>query len=211
MFSCVFVARRCVWTSCHTTSSCTQKASPLNASAGVLAGGKSFHTLSHSLQCGRCAASSSLCWILYDKQVRNVRVLLFVSSADEGSKRVPLGLTHLPPDSLQLGQVHATLRSLLPSWPIWSSSSTILPRRWDRSLVFRVESVLSCQSPESGSSFIWMSGIISMWLWVDTPLCILELKQPLYLQGSLLLHLGQLSWQLLSAGWGSVLYWCWLE
>lgn len=25
--------------------------------------------------------------------------------------------TYLPPDSLQLGQVHATLRSLLPSWP----------------------------------------------------------------------------------------------
>lgn len=72
--------------------------------------------------------------------------------------KAPPGLTHLPPDSLQLGQVHATLRSLLPSWPIWSSSSTNLPRRWDKSLVLRVESVLSCQSPESGSSFIWMSG-----------------------------------------------------
>lgn len=161
MFSCVFVARRCVWTSCHTTSSCKQKASPPNASAGALAGGKSSRTLSHSPRCGRCAASSSLCWILYDKQVRNVRALLCVSSVEEGSKHVPLGLTHLPPDSLQLGQVHATLRSLLPSWPIWSSSSTILPRRWDRSLVFRVESVLSCQSPESGSSFIWMSATIS--------------------------------------------------
>lgn len=85
---------------------------------------------------------------------------------DEGGEHVPPGLTHLPPDSLQLGQVHATLRSLLPSWPIWSSSSTILPRRCDRSLVFRVESVLSCQSPESGSSFIWMSAIISTELWV---------------------------------------------
>lgn len=73
--------------------------------------------------------------------------------------QVPVRLTHLPPDSLQLGQVHATLRSLLPSWPNWSSSSTSLTWRWDRSLVFRVESVLSCQSPESGSSFIRMSGM----------------------------------------------------
>lgn len=64
--------------------------------------------------------------------------------------------THLPPDSLQLGQVHATLRSRLPSWPNWSSSSTNLPWRWDRSLVLRVESLLSCQS-ESGSSLIWIS------------------------------------------------------
>ena len=71
----------------------------------------------------------------------------------------PARLTHLPPDSLQLGQVQATLRSLLPSWPSGSSSSTSRTWRWDRSLVFSVESVPSCQSSESGSSFIWMSGL----------------------------------------------------
>ena len=86
---------------------------------------------------------------------------VFISYAawEDSERKAPVELTHLPPDSLQLGQVHATLRSLLPSWPNWSSSSTSLTRRWDRSLVFRVESVLSCQSPESGSSFIWMSGM----------------------------------------------------
>lgn len=74
--------------------------------------------------------------------------------------RVPaLQLPHLPPASLQLGQVQATLRSRLPSWPSCSSSSsTSRTRRWDRSLVFSVESLPSCQSSESGSSFIWISG-----------------------------------------------------
>lgn len=163
VFSCVSAARRCVWTSSHRTSSCKQKVALLNASAGVLAGAMSFHILSHSLQCGRCAASSSLCWILWETQAWRVRVLicLFLMQrrikCDDSERKAPVRLTHLPPDSLQLGQVQATLRSLLPSWPSWSSSSTNLTRRWDKSLVFRVESVLSCQSPESGSSFIRMS------------------------------------------------------
>lgn len=64
-------------------------------------------------------------------------------------------VSHLPPASLQLGQVQATLRSLLPSCPTPSvSSSSILTRRCDRSLVFRVESPLSAQSSVSGSSLI---------------------------------------------------------
>lgn len=160
VFSCVSAARRCVWTSSHRTSSCKQKVAPLNASAGVLAGAMSFHILSHSPQCGRCAASSSPCWILWETRVGAVRVLMCLFILDEDSERkAPVRLTHLPPDSLQLGQVHATLRSLLPSWPNWSSSSTSLTRRCDRSLVFRVESVLSCQSPASGSSFIRISEI----------------------------------------------------
>lgn len=165
VFSCVSAARRCVWTSFHRTSSCKQKVAPLNASAGVLAGAMSFHILSHSPQCGRCAASSSLCRILWEPQVRSVRVLtclfskLSCAEYEDSERKAPVRFTHLPPDSLQLGQVHATLRSLLPSWPNWSSSSTSLTWRWDRSLVFRVESVLNCQSPESGSSFIRMSEI----------------------------------------------------
>lgn len=76
VFSCVSAARRCVWTSSHRTSSCKQKVAPLNASAGVLAGAMSFHILSHSPQCGRCAASSSPCWILWETQVRAVRVVI---------------------------------------------------------------------------------------------------------------------------------------
>ncbi len=78
VFSCVSAARRCVWTSSHRTSSCKQKVAPLNASAGVLAGAMSFHRLSHSLQCGRCAASSSLCWILWETQVWRVKVLMYL-------------------------------------------------------------------------------------------------------------------------------------
>lgn len=65
VFSCVSAAHRCVWTSSHRTSSCKQKVAPLNASAGVLAGATSFRILSHSPQCGRCAASFSPCWILW--------------------------------------------------------------------------------------------------------------------------------------------------
>lgn len=62
---------------------------------------------------------------------------------------------HLPPDSLQLGQVQATLRSRLPSPPAVSmSSSPMGTRRLFRSLGFSVESPLSCHSSESGSSFI---------------------------------------------------------
>lgn len=80
------------------------------------------------------------------------------TTSENFKRKQSIMLPYLPPDSLQLGQVHATLRSLLPSWPSWSSSSTSLTRRWDRSLVFKVESVLSCQSPVSGSSLIWMSG-----------------------------------------------------
>lgn len=65
--------------------------------------------------------------------------------------------THLPPDSLQLGQVQATLRSLLPSpLGVSMSSSPIWTRRLFRSLGFSVESPLSCHSSESGSSFIWI-------------------------------------------------------
>lgn len=166
VFSCVSAARHCVWTSSHRTSSCRQKVAPLNASAGVLAGAMSFHILSHSPRCGRCAASSSPCWILWETQEWTISILFISHAVVRGciyahtvikvwsEKHQP---THLPPDSLQLGQVHATLRSLLPSWPNWSSSSTSLTWRWDRSLVFRVESLLNCQSPASGSSFIRMS------------------------------------------------------
>lgn len=69
VFSCVSAARRCVWTSSRRTSSCKQKVAPLNASAGALAGATSFRILSHSLRCGRCAASFSPCWILWETQV----------------------------------------------------------------------------------------------------------------------------------------------
>lgn len=66
-------------------------------------------------------------------------------------------IAHLPPDSLQLGQVQATLRSLFPSpLGVSMSSSPIWTRRLFRSLGFSVESPLSCHSSESGSSFIWM-------------------------------------------------------
>lgn len=60
---------------------------------------------------------------------------------------------YLPPPSLQLGQVQATLRSLFPSWCCWSpSSSTTCTLKCVRSLVFKVESPLSCHSSGSGSS-----------------------------------------------------------
>lgn len=59
----------------------------------------------------------------------------------------------LPPDSLQLGQVQATLRSLLPSLCISMSPSPIMFRLL-RSLGFSVESPLSCHSSESGSSLM---------------------------------------------------------
>ena len=60
---------------------------------------------------------------------------------------------YLPPPSLQLGQVQATLRSLFPSWCCWSpSSSTTCTLKCVRSLVFNVESPLSCHSSGSGSS-----------------------------------------------------------
>lgn len=61
---------------------------------------------------------------------------------------------YLPPASLQLGQVQATLRSLFPSRPVPSlSSSTNRTCRCDKSLVFRVE---FDQSSDSGSSLIWI-------------------------------------------------------
>lgn len=96
VFSCVSAARRCVWTSFHRTSSCKQKVAPLNASAGVLAGAMSFHILSHSPQCGRCAASSSLCRILWEPQVRSVRVLMCLFSKlscaeyEDSERKAPL-------------------------------------------------------------------------------------------------------------------------
>lgn len=61
--------------------------------------------------------------------------------------------TYLPPPSLQLGHVQATRRSLFPSWCGWSpSSSTTCTLKCVRSLVFSVESPLSCHSSGSGSS-----------------------------------------------------------
>lgn len=75
VFACVSAARRCAWTSSHRTSSCTRKVAPLNASAGGHAGVRSFRKLSHSRRCGRCAASSSPCWTLWEGQVWRVRVL----------------------------------------------------------------------------------------------------------------------------------------
>lgn len=152
VFSCASAARRCVWTSSHRTSSCRRKVALPNASAGVLAGATFSRTPSHSPRCGRCAASFSPCWTLWQTQ-KEVR---FNSTRVWELLRAQAWSSYLPPDSLQLGQVHATLRSLLPSWPSWSSSSPSLPGRWDRSLAFRVESALS-QSPESGSSFIRIS------------------------------------------------------
>lgn len=80
VFSCVSAARHCVWTSSHRTSSCKQKVAPLNASAGVLAGVMSFHILSHSLRCDRCAASSSPCWNPWETQVWTLSIL-FITNA----------------------------------------------------------------------------------------------------------------------------------
>lgn len=68
-------------------------------------------------------------------------------------KKVCFMCAYLPPPSLQLGQVQATLRSLFPSWCCWSpSSSTTCTLKCVRSLVFNVESPLSCHSSGSGSS-----------------------------------------------------------
>lgn len=69
------------------------------------------------------------------------------------NKKVWFMYAYLPPPSLQLGQVQATLRSLFPSWCCWSpSSSTTCTLKCVRSLVFNVESPLSCHSSGSGSS-----------------------------------------------------------
>ena len=66
---------------------------------------------------------------------------------------ITLNVTYLPPPSLQLGHVQATRRSLFPSWCGWSpSSSTTCTLKCVRSLVFSVESPLSCHSSGSGSS-----------------------------------------------------------
>lgn len=214
VFSGVFVAHRCVWTSCHTTSSCTQKAFPLNASAGVRAGGKSSRTLSHSQQCGKCAASSSLCWILCDKQVRNVRLLLSISSADEGSK----GTTSTYSPSTRLFTVGAG--TCHPSQPLALLTDLVIFLYQSAAKVRQIACVEGGIRTQLPVSRVWLFLYLNVWSnkhvvtgqSADTSLYVLEMNALVYPQGFLLLlHLGPLSWPLLSVGWGSVLPRCWLE
>lgn len=93
VFSCASAARRCVWTSSHRTSSCRRKVALPNASAGVLAGATFSHTPSHSRQYGRCAASSSPCWTLWQTQ-KEVCFCVCLRTAESA------GLVFLPPARL---------------------------------------------------------------------------------------------------------------
>lgn len=77
VFSCVSAVRRCVWTSSHSTSSCRRRAARLSASAGVLAGGTSSRTPSHSQECDRCAASSCPCWILWENTYKHTHIYIY--------------------------------------------------------------------------------------------------------------------------------------
>lgn len=144
-------ARRSWWISSHRTSSCRQRVALRCASGGGLAGETSFRTPCHSQRCGIYAASSSPFPNLCEAEIERW------ASTDSVNLNFQVSVVYLPPDSLQLGQVQATLRSLLPSLCISMSPSPIMFKLL-RSLGFSVESPLSCHSSESGSSLIWIPG-----------------------------------------------------